>query len=68
MVVCAPAILTLFPVAAHVAEGDRLRIWLGRDNVAHEGFARAVADFLARERAHIDDVVDVLDERSVIKK
>ena len=33
----------------------------------HAGFARAVADFLARERAYIDDVVDELDERSALK-
>jgi predicted N-acyltransferase len=56
--------------------GGEYKHWRGFDAavthslhfVAHEGFARAVADFLARERAHIDDVVDVLDERSVIKK
>jgi len=56
--------------------GGEYKHWRGFDAavthslhfVAHEGFARAIADFLARERAHIDDVVDVLDERSVIKK
>lgn len=56
--------------------GGEYKHWRGFDAavthslhfIAHEGLARAVADFLARERAHIDDVVDVLDERSALKK
>jgi uncharacterized protein len=56
--------------------GGEYKHWRGFDAavthslhfVAHEGLARAVGDFLARERAHIDDVVGVLDERSAIKK
>lgn len=36
--------------------------------VAHEGFASAVAEFLQRERAYVDDVVDTLHERSALKK
>ncbi|HSQ00775.1 MAG TPA: GNAT family N-acetyltransferase [Candidatus Dormibacteraeota bacterium] len=56
--------------------GGEYKHWRGFDAavthslhfVAHEGLARAVGDFLARERAHIDDVVGFLDERSVIKK
>lgn len=56
--------------------GGEYKHWRGFDAavthslhfVAHEGFARAVADFLARERAHVDEVVGVLDERSVLKR
>jgi hypothetical protein len=56
--------------------GGEYKHWRGFDAavthslhfLAHEGLARAVGDFLARERAHIDDVVGFLDERSVIKK
>ena len=35
--------------------------------LAHEGFAAAVDDFLRRERAYVDDVVDALHERSAFK-
>lgn len=56
--------------------GGEYKHWRGFDAavthslhfLAHEGLARAVADFLHRERAHIDDVVGFLDERSVLKK
>ena len=56
--------------------GGEYKHWRGFDAavthslhfVAHAGLAHAVGDFLARERAHIDDVVGFLDERSVIKK
>ncbi len=56
--------------------GGEYKHWRGFDAavthslhfVAHEGLARAVGDFLARERAHIDDVVGFLDDRSVLKK
>lgn len=56
--------------------GGEYKHWRGFDAavthslhfVAHEGLARAVADFLDRERAHVDDVVGLLDDRSVIKK
>ena len=56
--------------------GGEYKHWRGFDAavthslhfVAHEGLANAVADFLARERAHVDDVVGVLDDRSAIRK
>ena len=56
--------------------GGEYKHWRGFDAavthslhfVAHEGLANAVADFLARERAHVDDVVGVLDERSALKR
>ncbi|MFN8642358.1 MAG: GNAT family N-acetyltransferase [Candidatus Binatia bacterium] len=56
--------------------GGEYKHWRGFDAavthslhfVAHEGLAHAVADFLARERAHIADVVDVLDGRSALKR
>lgn len=56
--------------------GGEYKHWRGFDAavthslhfVAHEGLARAVADFLARERSHIAEVVGVLDERSAIRK
>jgi predicted N-acyltransferase len=55
--------------------GGEYKHWRGFDAavthslhfVAHEGFARAVDDFLTRERAHVDDVVGILDERSALK-
>jgi predicted N-acyltransferase len=56
--------------------GGEYKHWRGFDAavthslhyLAHEGFASAVADFLARERAHVDAVVGELDERSALKK
>jgi predicted N-acyltransferase len=56
--------------------GGEYKHWRGFDAavthsmhfLAHEGLARAVGDFLTRERAHIEDVVGFLDERSVLKK
>ncbi|MBX3024243.1 N-acetyltransferase [bacterium] len=56
--------------------GGEYKHWRGFDAavthslhfLAHPGLARAVADFLRREHAHIDDVVGFLDERSVIRK
>ncbi|MDX2167764.1 MAG: GNAT family N-acetyltransferase [Deltaproteobacteria bacterium] len=56
--------------------GGEYKHWRGFDAavthslhyVAHEGLAAAVADFLARERAYIDDAVGALDERSALKK
>lgn len=56
--------------------GGEYKHWRGFDAavthslhyLAHEGFAAAVADFLARERAHVDAVVGELDERSALKK
>jgi len=55
--------------------GGEYKHWRGFDAtvthslhyVADEGFAAAVADFLARERAYIDDAVEALDERSALK-
>lgn len=35
--------------------------------VAHEGFARAVDDFLRRERNHIDEAIEVMRERGPVK-
>lgn len=56
--------------------GGEYKHWRGFDAavthslhyLAHEGFAAAVAGFLARERAHVDAVVGALDERSALKK
>ncbi len=56
--------------------GGEYKHWRGFDAavthslhyVAHEGFAAAVADFLDRERAYIDDAVGELDEHSALKK
>lgn len=56
--------------------GGEYKHWRGFDAavthslhfLAHDGLARAVSDFLDRERAHIEDVVGFLDERSVLKK
>lgn len=35
--------------------------------VAHEGFARAVDDYLRRERAHVDEAIEVMRERGPVK-
>lgn len=56
--------------------GGEYKHWRGFDaavthslhHLAHEGLTAAVADFLARERAHIGDAVDYLAERSALKK
>ena len=56
--------------------GGEYKHWRGFDAaithsahfVAHEGFARAVDDFLVRERAHIDAAVCELTDRSALKK
>jgi predicted N-acyltransferase len=56
--------------------GGEYKHWRGFDAarthsahfLAHPGLARAVGDFLARERAYIDGAVDELSERSALKK
>ncbi len=56
--------------------GGEYKHWRGFDAavthslhfVAHPGFARAVDDFLSRERAYVADVVDALHDRSAVKK
>ncbi len=55
--------------------GGDYKHWRGFDATAthslhylpHPGFARAVADFLARERAYVDEVIAGLHDRSAIK-
>ena len=55
--------------------GGDYKHWRGFDATAthslhylpHAGFADAVADFLARERAHVDDVIAQCQERSALK-
>ncbi len=55
--------------------GGEYKHWRGFDAavthslhyVAHEGFARAVADFLRRERAAVGEVVDALQARTAMK-
>ena len=56
--------------------GGDYKHWRGFDAAAthslhylpHPGFAEAVADFLARERAHVDDVIAELQDRSALKE
>lgn len=55
--------------------GGEYKHWRGFDAtathslhyLAHPGFAHAVADFLARERAYVDEVIAGLHERSALK-
>jgi len=56
--------------------GGEYKHWRGFEATAthslhylpHPGFARAVADYLARERAHIDAIIAGLHERSALKE
>jgi predicted N-acyltransferase len=56
--------------------GGEYKHWRGFDAaathslhyVAHPGFAKAVSDFLARERAHVDAVIAGLHDRSALKE
>ncbi|MEO8603652.1 MAG: GNAT family N-acetyltransferase [bacterium] len=56
--------------------GGEYKHWRGFDAavthsahfLAHDGLARAVADFLRRETAYIDDAVSELGDRSALKK
>lgn len=56
--------------------GGEYKHWRGFDATAthslhylpHPGFAKAVAEFLDRERAHVDDVIAGLHDRSALKE
>ena len=58
---------TLDELAQMVARGFEATATHSVHYLPHPGFAKAVADFLARERDYVDAVIAGLQERSALK-